>query len=150
MNKKRMYVLLCLVVLGLILPVTAADDPSLVGWWRLDEKGGDTAADSSEYGNNGTLMGGPIWVEGQIGGALEFDGATQYVEVAHDPILTVDTEVTVMCWFNTPRAIGGTGDDWQGLMSKSNSPRSYSLYTHVGNNFHFVGGNGSLSSGTSN
>ncbi len=148
MNKRRMYVLLCLVVLGLVLPVSAADDPSLVGWWRLDDGSGDTAADSSEYGNNGTLMGGPIWVEGQIGRALEFDGATQYVEVPHVPILTVDTEVTVMCWFNTPRAIGGTGDNWQGLMAKSNSPRSYSLYTYVGNKFHFVGGNGSVSSGT--
>jgi len=148
MSQKWLYSLCIALVLGLICPSWAQEDPSLVGWWKLDEGGGTTANDSSGNGMNGTLMGDPVWVDGQIKKALQFNGIDQYVEIPHDPLLTVDSEVTVMIWFNTERAIGGTGADWQGLMAKSNSPRSYSLYTHVGNNFHFVGGNGSVSTGT--
>ena len=34
-------------------------DVGLVGYWKLDEGTGTTAYDSSGYGNNGTLTGGP-------------------------------------------------------------------------------------------
>ncbi|MCH8219545.1 MAG: hypothetical protein IH892_22560, partial [Planctomycetes bacterium] len=143
------------IAVGLMLVLAqvglAAVDPSLVGWWRLDEGGGTVAIDSSGTGNNGELMGGPQYVAGILRGALEFNGTDQFVEVPHAPILTVDTEVTVMCWFNTGRAGGGTGDNWQGLIAKSNGPRSYSLYTRINNVFHFsVGASfvGSSSTGT--
>ena len=53
-----------------------------------------------------------------------------------------------MCWFNSPRTIGGTGQNWQGIMSKSNNPRSYSLYTTTGNRFHFSVGPGGAYVGT--
>ena len=33
----------------------------LLGWWKLDEKEGNTAADSSGNGNDGTLIGNPVW-----------------------------------------------------------------------------------------
>ena len=33
----------------------------LVGWWKLDETEGTMAADSSEHGQNGTLLNGPTW-----------------------------------------------------------------------------------------
>jgi Concanavalin A-like lectin/glucanases superfamily len=46
----------------------------LVGWWKLDETSGSSAADSSGNGNDGGLDGGPIptWTTGIIGGALLF------------------------------------------------------------------------------
>jgi hypothetical protein len=52
---------------------------SLVGWWKFDDASGNTAADSSGNGNNGTLVNGPTWVAGQIGGALSFNGVDQSV-----------------------------------------------------------------------
>ncbi len=68
--------------LGLILTsIGSAADPSLVGWWKLDESSGMIAHDASDRGNDGTLEGGPAWVTGKIAGALLFDGEDDYVEV---------------------------------------------------------------------
>jgi len=61
------------------LPEIPIQDPSLLCWWKLDEGQGTTALDSSGYGHHGTLMGNPQWVIGYDGGALEFDGAGDYV-----------------------------------------------------------------------
>ncbi|MHC5060838.1 MAG: LamG-like jellyroll fold domain-containing protein [Planctomycetota bacterium] len=54
----------------------------LVGQWKLDETSGLIAADSSGYGNDGTLanMAGNEWTTGVAGGALEFDGDNDYIE----------------------------------------------------------------------
>jgi len=41
-------------------------DPTIVGLWHLDEGSGQTASDSSNFGNNGTLVNGPTWVESGI------------------------------------------------------------------------------------
>lgn len=57
----------------------------LVGYWKLDEKSGTTAADSSGQGNNGTLINSPVWhpTDGVVPGALNFDGVgNQSVDVA--------------------------------------------------------------------
>ena len=72
-------------------------DPNLMGWWKLDDGTGTTAVDSSGNGNNGTLYGGPQWVPGIMGGALEFDGVDDYVLVTR----TVQDDMTVMCWIKT-------------------------------------------------
>jgi len=46
----------------------------LVGWWKLDETSGTTAADSSGNGNNGTLSGGTWQASaGHIAGALHLN-----------------------------------------------------------------------------
>jgi len=116
----------------------------------FDEGFGTVAGDLSGNGNDGTLNGGPQWVAGMIGGALEFDGVDDFVEVPHAEILTVDNEVTVMAWINAERYTGGTaGGDWQGILAKGNSPRSYSFYTQVSGALHFsTAGFGGLSSET--
>jgi hypothetical protein len=65
---------------------TNAYNGGLVGCWKLDETSGTTATDSSSKGNNGTLvnMTPPgCWVPGQIGNALTFDGADDFVRVAN-------------------------------------------------------------------
>ncbi|MHC4756660.1 MAG: hypothetical protein ACYTBP_16125, partial [Planctomycetota bacterium] len=56
------------------LPDVAISDPSLKGWWKLDEGTGTTAVDWSGHGNHGTFVGDPQWVPGYDGYALEFDG----------------------------------------------------------------------------
>jgi hypothetical protein len=55
---------------------------TLLGYWKLDESLGITAADSSGNGNHGTLVGHPTWrpTGGWLAGALDFDGRS-YVKV---------------------------------------------------------------------
>ena len=56
----------------------------LVGHWRLDETTGTTAADSTNYGNDGTLYGGLSFDSdsvspGKVGDALQFNGSADYI-----------------------------------------------------------------------
>ncbi len=65
MSKKLIYLMFVVLVLGLALTsIVEAADPSLVGWWRLDESSGTTARDSSGNGNHGTLHSNTQWVAG--------------------------------------------------------------------------------------
>jgi len=99
MFKKLIYLTSFLLVLGLVLTsVTKAEDPDLVGYWRFDEGSGTTAYDSSGNGNDGTLIGGAQWVEGQLGGALEFDGSGARVDA---PYIPLDSRTfTITMWVN--------------------------------------------------
>src|SRR4030042_4185257 len=126
-----------------------AADLDLVGWWRFNEGSGTTTADSSGLGNHGAFRGNPQWVAGKFSSALQFDGVDDFVEAPHNETLTVDNEVTVMAWINAERYIGPTGDDWQGILAKGESPsRSYSFYTERSGVLHFsAGGYGPLSTG---
>jgi hypothetical protein len=111
MSKKLVYLIHCVLALGLALTsAVEAADPSLVGWWRFDETSGTVAHDSSGYGNNGTLQGGPQWVAGMIGGALSFDGSIDYVEVPDSPSLDIADALTIAVWVRpsaNPVASGG-------------------------------------------
>ncbi len=109
----------------------AADesDESLILYFSFDELDGDMVIDHSQYKNHGTLAGAPEFVAGRFGEALKLNGETDWVEVPHAEILTVDTNVTVMAWINAERHTGPNDQRWQGVLSKGNSPRSYSFYT---------------------
>ena len=76
-------------------------DPSLILSFSFDDGNGKIATDGSKYGNNGDLKGDPKWVAGKFEKALEFNGTSDFVEVQHADILTVDKEVTVMAWIKT-------------------------------------------------
>jgi Concanavalin A-like lectin/glucanases superfamily len=80
--------------------VTAATtyNSGLVGWWKLDETSGTTAADS-QGSNNGTLVNTPTWVAGKINNALTFNGTTQYVNVPSSASLILSASWTVATWF---------------------------------------------------
>jgi len=83
---------------------------SSVGWWKLDETSGLTAADGSGSGNNGTLVNGPTWnpTGGQIGGALAFDGIDDYVNLGTDSSLNFGSSkpFTIAAWVNTTEDYG--------------------------------------------
>jgi hypothetical protein len=85
------------------LPDIAITDPSLVGWWKLDEDMGTTAVDWSGYGNHGTFEGDPQWVPGYDGSALEFDG-DDYVDTGNTEDLA---NWTVTAWVISPEAPSG-------------------------------------------
>jgi len=104
MCKKSIYLASFALVLGGILSSAAnAADPSLVGWWRLDETSGTTAHDSSGSGNHGTLQGNPQWDAGMIGGAIHLDDeSSDYVEIPfseHLRVLNV-SDFTHTAWAN--------------------------------------------------
>ena len=73
----------------------------LVGHWKLDETGGTTAADSSDFSNDGTYTNGPILSQtGVYGSAAAFDGNDDRVVVPDDPTLNVTAAVTMAAWVN--------------------------------------------------
>ena len=57
----------------------AGEGPNLgpIAHWKFDDGVGTTAIDS-EGGHDGTLTNGPVWVAGQLGDALNFDGSDDY------------------------------------------------------------------------
>ncbi len=80
--------------------VASAADPSLVGWWKFDETSGATVADSSGGGNNGTVIGNPQWVSGQINGALQLDGVSTYVDLPIGTVMSGLQNGTIAMWVN--------------------------------------------------
>jgi prepilin-type N-terminal cleavage/methylation domain-containing protein len=76
------------------------------GIWNLDEGAGTTANDTSGWGNDGTLVGSPVWrcaatddsytPSGQ-GCSLEFNGSSDYVSIS-DGIFGMDGDFTVELW----------------------------------------------------
>ncbi|MHC4656870.1 MAG: LamG domain-containing protein, partial [Planctomycetota bacterium] len=107
MCRKSFFLMSFILVLGLVLTNTAeAANPDLVGWWMFDDGAGTTALDSSGNGNDGTLVGGPVWVTGQIDGALQFDGADDYVMAPHIPFNS--RTFTIAMWVNP--VLSGEGD----------------------------------------
>jgi hypothetical protein len=73
-------------------------DPNLVGWWKFDEGSGETIADSSGHGNNGTVFGITSWVDGFVGPkALKITGGGVTIP---DKAELRPLQVTVAMWFN--------------------------------------------------
>jgi len=84
------------------IPNIAVTDPSLVGWWTLDEGIGSNALDWSGHDNHGTLF-GPEWTTpGLLGNAaLDFSGGG-YVAIQNLSYNSTDnTELTVCAWIRT-------------------------------------------------
>jgi hypothetical protein len=65
--------------------VTPVQPPAanLVGYYKLDEGSGTRAADSSGKGHHGTVTGSPEWVAGMVGGALNFGGDGDFVDIGN-------------------------------------------------------------------
>jgi RHS repeat-associated protein len=74
-------------------------DPSLVGYWAFNDGAGSTALDSSGAGNSASLVNSPTWVSGKVGGAINFDGISQFASVARVVGLgSGNTPHTVAAW----------------------------------------------------
>jgi hypothetical protein len=98
MSENRILSVSVVLVLGLMFAsVAQAADPSLVGWWKLDESSGTTVADSSGYGNDGTLEGSAAWDAGKFGNAVLFDVGA-WVELPPEAWDPIEMNVTVAFW----------------------------------------------------
>jgi hypothetical protein len=89
---------------------TLDNDPHLVGWWKLDEIAGKSAADSSKGKHNGVLEGDLAFdkcsVSGRIGSALKFDGAKDSVRITGYKGVTGTQPRTIAVWIKTAATTG--------------------------------------------
>ena len=152
MCRKSICLTLSIVILILSVGPLRAAKADLMLYLPLDEGQGTTAEDLSGNNNNGEIIGGPKWVNGHSGSALEFSGAenTHHVEVADTPSLNPDKEITLLAWIFI--------DVWEptgGVISKyvgSGNQRSYDLHMDHNTNLSFrssVSSNGAYQVGTS-
>jgi len=105
----------CCVILGTLWagPSYARVDPdTILGAWLLDEGTGNTTADASGNGHDGTLMNSPAWVTGEFGNALQFNGSSTYVTCGAPAEFNVDV-FSVSFWCYIPNIQG-----WNHMISR--------------------------------
>jgi hypothetical protein len=98
---------------------------NLVGAWGFDDGSGTTAADASGRGNTGTLNGATWTTAGKFGGALSFNGTSNWVTIPDNDTLDLTTGMTMEAWVR-PTAIGSA---WRCVMLKEQpGDLIYALY----------------------
>lgn len=124
-------------------PVNLDTDPHLMGWWKLDEESGKTAADSSKHKRNGALQGDVTFDQGSAPGrsgkALTLNGR-EFIEITGYKGVTGTKPRTIAAWVKTKDATGeimswGTNDSgsmWTFRIVRSGiwvDPKGGYLYT---------------------
>jgi len=109
----------------------------LVSNWRFDDGSGTTASDSAGS-NQGTIY-GALWSTGILGGALDFDGIDDFVDVPDDPSLDGMSALTLTGWVRTGESgipilnkfvfFSGTAADDSYWLSVTQGGTAYFIYT---------------------
>ena len=88
----------------------------MLAWWKLDETGDREANDASGNSRTGKLIGSPTWKPsgGKVGGALEFDGVDDYIEIESKSGFDASGSVTVAAWIK----INAFDKPWQAIVTK--------------------------------
>ena len=118
---------LFVIAILLIAPFAHAQTDGLILYMSLDDGSGDTATNTA--GGDGTLVESPSWVAGSIGGALEFDGTTNYIEIPDDLspqapgnggaitiaawVKVIDTALDTHGQTRQPILLKGGGSEWE-------------------------------------
>lgn len=112
----------------------------LVGHWTFDSEtiSGSTVSDVSGNGNNGTISGNPDQTTGKIGGALEFDGVSDYVDVGDIDYSSYD-EIAVSMWVKT--SINDHDHDLVLGNARNNTLNGFSLSNYVSGHWYFYHAN---------
>jgi hypothetical protein len=91
----------------------------LVAWWKLDATKGSKAVDASGHEFTGNIVGRPTWApeQGRIGGALDLDGRSAFINCGRAPEFDFPDGMTVAAWvkvreFNKP---------WQAIVTKGDT-----------------------------
>jgi chitodextrinase len=113
--------------------------------YRFGEAVGTTTADASGNGNGGTLVNGPTWTAaGKYGGAINFDGANDFVRVADSASLDLGRTGTAEAWVKVD-----TLNRWQSIVAKgsanSDPSHNYALQLSSSNRWLCILGNGASS-----
>ncbi|MCK4629209.1 MAG: hypothetical protein KAT56_09405 [Sedimentisphaerales bacterium] len=111
MEKKKLKLLVCALAIGLSVSLANADiETDLVGYWAFEDcLFGDTTADSSGNGHDGTLVGDPCWATGLYGAAMVFDGDEDRVVLGTSSDFDLSEAFTISAWVNPASLIGGYG-----------------------------------------
>ncbi|MBL7189950.1 MAG: hypothetical protein ISS70_26775 [Phycisphaerae bacterium] len=146
--RRRLIHLTCSVVL-LSLALASPVSAELVGHWKLDENSGTTALDSSGNGNDGAVSGGAQWQpgNGRLGGALDFDGSTGYVEIPFSESLRVlnQGDFTLTAWFKTDVIPAQTNMVFQQADGNGTGRGWLYIATNTGDIMTYLGGAGTSS-----
>jgi len=105
MSKNLIFLICFVLALGLVSGAGVAN-ASLVGWYQFE----NNANDSSTAGNHGTPGGGPGYVAGYVGNAMQFDGVDDNVAIPR----AIQDDFTIALWVKTTQT-GGTGQWWAGV-----------------------------------
>ncbi|MFA6135918.1 MAG: LamG-like jellyroll fold domain-containing protein [Candidatus Paceibacterota bacterium] len=110
--------------------IGVSQDDSLVGYWPFDGGTSGIIADDTTVGledvsgnsNNGTANngGGTTWAFGKLGGAISFNGASDYIDIGNKNIVDGLNKVTWSIWFSEP-VINPSGVLWSSWSSSGNS-----------------------------
>jgi len=89
----------------------AMNTSNLVGEWTFNESTGNTALDSADGRNNGTLTGytRPLLSSGKFGNAYTFDGVDDYVVVPHTSSQNTSSAVTYNVWIKPSSVSSNVG-----------------------------------------
>ena len=120
MGRKSVLLIVIVALMSIVAGKPAsAEDPTLLGWWKLDEGQGTTVQDLSGRGTSGTIInpegglgpGGSVWLQDpERGWVLSFNGDNAngaYVEAGRIPPMTLTNNFTWMVWCKQDNA--GTG-----------------------------------------
>jgi len=87
-------------LMALSLLVVTAGYAELIAHWPMDEGSGKEIEDVVGKGGVGTFVGNPKWVEGKVGGALEFDGSSSITVPSNPDLQPESVTVTLWVYFN--------------------------------------------------
>ena len=104
-TRKVRLALVCASIIGICLMFAGIghakiDIKTVAGLWLLDEDDGDIAKDSTENGNDGSIVGNAKWIDGKFGTALELDGGTAALDIPFEAI-DINKDQTFSVWFKT-------------------------------------------------
>jgi len=98
----------------LLLGLAGVSLADMVAYWPMDEGIGGITPDKSGNGLDGTLVGGPSFVAGMYGQAIQLDSSnTQYVDCGTDPAFDITEQLTVAAWIKMDHV-----DDRQPIVNK--------------------------------
>ena len=105
----------------------------IVSWWRAEQDGNDFLGL-----NNGTLMNGALFSPGKVGQAFDFDGSSQYLQIADSPSLNPKGSFSFEAWI-FPRVDGEQAiiQKWAASADYPNQ-RSYNFSTLPGRGLRFA------------
>ncbi len=129
---KRSAYRTCLILVFCLFLVNISNaqlDPSLMGWWKLDETSGTVVSDSSGNSLDGTTSGGPQWITGQLSGGLQFDGENDYVQLPIDSVIGSPANISCSVWVNFTGQLGGY---WSRVFDFGSGPEIYMFLTARG------------------
>lgn len=111
------------------------DAPGLIAHWKFDENSGSTASDFTPNANNGSIN-GATWINGVSGGALNFNGSSNYVfKSSPSLVLKPSSQVVASAWIKAT----STDVDGSDIISMGDS---YAIRIETNGNVSFFYHNG--------